>query len=445
MSMLTLFGRPVQPRPMVKVDAPFLTSRPGARGTTRWFFQPPSRHLAKGWAAVRLHDKYERPIVEPLEAAAACRLLAEIYTRWLAGEEGYGPHRIDRLGRVVAAPSRKICKGRNFRPGQVGAMVRDYYQHDMFKTGLAAKTQEDYRVYLDILVEKFGDHYWQEISAGAAREWLVARALAGGASGAHSLYRTCRAFFGKARLLYNEVGHPGIVPEERNPFTSLNLSLPRATLIVWPRAAVEAFVAIADELGQPSIGDAVVMMSWLGTRRQDWLHWPATFFERELIAFRQEKTGKALVLPWSIVPALLARVEEAKRRRTADAVAASTFFHDRDGLPWKDGGAFRRAFNELREVLVERHPTFATRYYVGSIEGEPLRLRSADLTMRAMRHTCITLNHDAGVPRALIAGISGHELATIDDVMACYTASTADQAQAALQIRMDHEAKGVKA
>ena len=47
----------VQPRPaMGKVDAPYLTSRPGAlrpdgSRSVRWFFQPPSRDAAKGWAA----------------------------------------------------------------------------------------------------------------------------------------------------------------------------------------------------------------------------------------------------------------------------------------------------------------------------------------------------------------------------------------------------------
>ena len=34
-----------------------------------------------------------------------------------------------------------------------------------------------------------------------------------------------------------------------------------------------------------------------------------------------------------------------------------------------------------------------------------------------MRHTCITLNHDAGLPRELIRAITGHELDTIDQVL----------------------------
>lgn len=434
--------RLVQPRPpMGKVRIPYLTSRPGAKGQPpRFFFQPPSRDRAKGWAAVRLHDEFERPIGSELAAAVACEKLADIYTRWRAGEEGYGPHRIDRLGRVVAAPVRKIRRAANFKPGQVGAMVADFRSSDMWRDELGDKTRSEYAIYLGVLVDRFGDDYWWDITRGAAREWLVGRGRAGGQSGMHACYRTCRAFFNKAGLLYNDPKHPGIVPPERNPFLKLNLSLPTAALVVWPQAAIEAFVALCDERGHPSIGDAVVMMSWLGTRRQDWIKWPATWFDRPLLAFRQDKTNKALVLPWDIVPALKARVDEAKRRRTADAVSATTFFHDGQGLPWGKAGRFRDAFNELREELVRRHPTFPTRYFVGLLD-DPLLLPTEELTMRSMRHTCITLNHDAGVPRERIAAITGHELATIDDVMRHYTAVTADQAEAALQMRLAHEAK----
>jgi hypothetical protein len=42
-------------------------------------------------------------------------------------------------------------------------------------------------------------------------------ALRVAAAGAHALYRTVRAFFGKVRLCYDDVGHPGFVREDRNP------------------------------------------------------------------------------------------------------------------------------------------------------------------------------------------------------------------------------------
>ena len=89
---------------------------------------------------------------------------------------------------------------------------------------------------------------------------------------------------GKTRLIYNEVGHPGVVPDERSPFTSLDLGLPKSPMILWPREAIDLFVKLADDSGQPSIGDAIVKMSWLGIRKQDWLDWPASVFDQDLLA-----------------------------------------------------------------------------------------------------------------------------------------------------------------
>jgi hypothetical protein len=145
------------------------------------------------------------------------------------------------------------------------------------------------------------------------------------------------------------------------------------------------------------------------------------------------------------VPALVQRISAAFERRKKAGVESTTFFHDDKGLPWKDADAFRDAFNGLRKVLAKKHPTFATRYYVGLDPDDPLSLPAAKLTMRTMRHTCITLNHDANVPRELIRAITGHEMDTIDQVLKCYAASTADQAAAALNIRMAHESKEASA
>ena len=426
---------------VAKLSAPYLAKRVNRDGSVRFYFQPRSKDTKHGWAIVRLHDRSELPIKDELAAAEACRSIVAIYAAWQAGEPGAGPHRIDRLGRVLKENAiQKPKKIHHRMPGQIGEMVADYLNHQVFLK-LSKKTQKEYRIYLDLFVQKFGDAYWHRLAPGTARSWLLERSERSGPAGAHALYRTVRAFFGKVRLCYDDVDHPGFVREDRNPFASLDLSLPKAAVVVWPRAAVDAFVGLADGLGQPSMGDAIVMMSWLGVRRQDWLYWPAAVFDRELVTFAQEKTDKALVLPWSLIPALAGRVAAAKARRTSQGVSATTFFHDSHGRPWSSASAFRKAFNALREELIKQHPYFPTRYYVGIDPVDPLRLPTSHLTMRTMRHTCVTLNHDAGVPRELISSITGHEPANIDAVLAHYTARTADQATAALNMRIAHEAK----
>ena len=147
------------------------------------------------------------------------------------------------------------------------------------------------------------------------------------------------------------------------------------------------------------------------------------------------------MLPWSLVSELVQRVAAAEERRKTSAVSARTFFHDHDGRPWASAQAFRRAFNSLREKLEQEHGCFATRYYVGLVNGDPLAVPTSKLTIRTMRHTCLTLNFDAGVPPNLIGGITGHSPDEINDILAHYRARTADQAAAALELRMAHEAK----
>lgn len=442
---LTAALRLVQPRaPMGKVDVPYLVTHTNKDGSLRHYFAPRQQDRRHGWATVRLHDRFDRPIRDAVAAAEACTAVATVYRRWRAGETDAGPHRIDKLGRVVEAPAKRkrgSARSRLYRPGQVGAMVTDYIHSDVFKDELGDKTQQDYRIYLGLFAAEFGETDWRQLAPAMVRKWLRRRAAEGGPAGAHALYRAARALFGKVRLIYDSVDHPGFVPAHANPLVDLDLGLPTGTILPWPRAAVDAFVALADAEGEPSIGDAIVMMSWLGVRRQDWLAWPADFFDRELIAFRQVKTEIPNVLPWSMVPALAARVAAAKARRTADAVAATTFFHNRDGRPWADAVAFRKVFNGLRAKLVETHPTFPTRFYVGLVEGEPLALPAGKLAMRTMRHTCVTFCFDAGIPSQLIGGITGHSQDEIDQILAHYRARTADQAAAALQLRMDHEAK----
>ena len=120
-----------------------------------------------------------------------------------------GPHLIDKLGRVVADLEREahgkdsgnrvrqeLAGQKFYRPGQIGAMVADYKNHDVYMS-LADKTQLEYRVYLDKFVDKFGETHWRRLSPGSLRSWLREYGAANVWAGMHSLYRTIRAFFGK--------------------------------------------------------------------------------------------------------------------------------------------------------------------------------------------------------------------------------------------------------
>ena len=73
--------------------------------------------------------------------------------------------------------------------------------------------------------------------------------------------------------------------------------------------------------------------------------------------------------------------------------------------------------------------------------SDPMRLPTKRLTMRLLRHTCITALHDAGCMREQIRAITGHTIASINEVLDRYTKLTADQAGAALAKRLAHEGR----
>lgn len=186
-------------------------------------------------------------------------------------------------------------------------------------------------------------------------------------------------------------------------------------------------------------------MSWLAPRKQDWLDCPPDVFDNDMLAFAQEKTSLPNVIPRRMAQPLVDRIEAAKARRrddqrsAMDVVNSTKSFHDGLGRPWKDADDFRDAFNVLRDRLVAKHPFFPTSYYVGILPGNPLAIPTKRLTMRTLRHTCVTLYFDAGVPPHLIGGITGHSQDEVDEILAYYRARTADQAAAALTWRIEYE------
>lgn len=141
------------------------------------------------------------------------------------------------------------------------------------------------------------------------------------------------------------------------------------------------------------------------------------------------------------MPELKARVDAAKARQQRSGVRATTFFVDDVGQrPWS-ASRFFAAFSKLRDELARRHESFPTKYAVKHYAGEPMRIPTSWLTMRTLRHTCITALHDAGCVREQIRAITGHTIASINEVLDRYTKLTSDQAGAALMRRLAHHSQ----
>lgn len=438
-------SRPEGRRRPVKITARWLTSRANQDGSRRFYFQPRSRDVAKGWpSTVALRDEHGGILRDPVKAAAQVAPLAALYDGWLAGLPDHGPDRLDLATGTVRDPSqqplaaRQALSGQAWAAGTIGAIVADYEASRYFLK-LAAGTQADYRYTNGLLVEAFGPHQWRDLSESDCSAWIEA-VMAEAPSMGHQLYRQSRAVLGKARLIYKK-GAPGHIPKGHNPFAALDIETPDAKLIVWTEEIIPLFVAHCDAKGAPSFGDAALFMSWIGTRRNDWSRWPADFFDRAIVGFRPRKTrrssNKAVVIPWTVVPALRQRIEAANARleKIDGKVRPATFFYDdSNNRPWTEK-RFGARFRELRDSFAAQHPAFRVHYFVDVVPGDPFLLPSKLLTARSWRHTCVTLLLDKGTPPDQIVPITGHTLDGIKTIEKNYRALTAAQAAGGLAHR----------
>lgn len=95
--------------------------------------------------------------------------------------------------------------------------------------------------------------------------------------------------------------------------------------------------------------------------------------------------------------------------------------------------------DDYRLCLAALAEKFGQRQWSTISAKDPMRMPTAWLTMRTLRHTCITALHDAGCTREQIRAITGHTIASINEVLDRYTKLTAEQAGAALSKRLSHE------
>lgn len=448
---------------MVAIKVPWLRQRRDAHGV-RFYFEPESRHRSQGWRMLRLLDPHGRPCADALAAARVCQPIAALYAAWRAGDAGAQPARIgtDCVVRDVAALSataiRKAAPTARFRPGTIGAIVVDYRASRHFLTvkdadgrriERPAATRRSYGQCLDLLVAAWGTVHWAEISPSMAEDWIEDLMQETPAFG-HAVYRVARLVLNVARRLYPSDASPGFVPKGANPFERLDMPTPKADPHPWPASIVPLFVASADAIGLPSIGDAIHFNAWLGQRNADIVALSLAAFEPSRpLWVSQTKTGADVILPWSMVPGGLDRWRAAVERRRASPrrVAATTFvIDDRTGRPL-DVDRMRALYGETRAHLVATlrgraasgDARWPADYLARHFADDPFAVDAARLKLASLRATAVTRLAEAGV--ADIGAITGHSDATLTTILAHYRARTTTRATAAFQQRLDHEGK----
>lgn len=407
---------------MATIRVRYLVSRPGRGGLPRWFWQPSPSLRAEGFAAVRVPADWARygeaSALERAAIAAAHALNEELDAM--------------RAARASAAPALPPPAART-----LAELIAAYQASEAFRAKAPA-TQRGYRQCLAKL------EAWGGAAPVRAIDPMRVQKLQ------HGLRRTpafANATVRVLRLLLEFGRRNGWVAANAAMRPALTGSEP--TGLIWPRAAVAAFVQAADEAGRPSLGTAVLLNEWLGQREGDVLRMPRTVLrgqgaDRRLV-LRQSKTGAGVTLPVGMVPALADRLaEELARGAGRNPLPTTIIVSEATGQAYK-ADYFRHEFARIRAKAALAHPEgFEVDHLMPGrdmADADAFTVRMQDLTFMALRHTAVTRLVEAGCDVPLIASVTGHSQETVTALMRRYMVRTGEMTRLAFQKRMDAERK----
>ncbi len=207
-----------------------------------------------------------------------------------------------------------------------------------------------------------------------------------------------------------------------NPCHHLGLPKPPPRVVVWEIEEVRAFVRAADHpaIDRPELADAVMLALFSGQRQGDILAFTGAGTSEGVTRLVQHKTGTRVEIP--IVAPLAARLAVMARRRIDRAIAAPELIVNsttgRGFLP----STFRHDFADLRARVAAGDAALGLAPCPGI----------AERNFQDLRDTMLTWLHRAGADMKTIAGVSGHALSSIAQVLPHYVALGAPEAKQAM-------------
>lgn len=199
---------------------------------------------------------------------------------------------------------------------------------------------------------------------------------------------------------------------DTNPARDLGLMRAPARLVMWLPKQIETFVKLADELGLPSVADAVIAALHSGQRQADILRLPVHIFAEDRIKLSQLKTRALIDAP--MTPQMRARVSSIIERRGAGGVVRlDTLILREDGTEY-DRRSFNVNFVKVRDAAKAIDASFAGLKYLDLRDTAVTRLALSECTM------------------AEISAITGHSLQTIQQIMKHYLVMQPEMADAAI-------------
>lgn len=216
-----------------------------------------------------------------------------------------------------------------------------------------------------------------------------------------------------------------------NPRQGMEFERPEGRVVLVTIPEFLAWVAAADALGRPSIGDSFYLALFTGQRQTDRL---AMRDESEIDgrhAFRQSKTGELVDIKEA--PQLTARLDAARARVAAITLRLGLrerpkeiVINEENGRPY-DESTYRHWVSTARELAIKGSnalglapcPTLA---FINA-RGEPDQKHDQDL-----RDTCVMMLDRAGCDLLTICDITGHSYKSAQTIVKHYRARNPDRA-----------------
>ena len=392
---------------MARLKIRHLVPKPGRGGGMRYYWQPSAALREAGWTTVRLNDDLAKAVAEA--EARNAELDA-----WRAGT-ATGPDERP----AEAGPAH----------GSVAHLVALWRDDEAYRE-LKPNSKRVYDWAIDVVLE------WTD----AGRE--PARAVTGRVC--KKLYSTLRRshphkanmVLTVMRLLFKFGLGEGLV--SHNPATTVTMrgTEPRVAIWLWHQTTL--FVDQADELGYPSVGDAVMLGRGLGQRLGDTLDriWVARQDGSHRV--RQTKTGTIVNVPE--MPWLSRRLDQARARLdalgcTCPQIVVNEKTGDRYGLR-----VFQERFNLVRAAAAAREAKLIKAGELPAPNPELIgQLPIAELRFQDLRDTAATALAEASCSIPHICSITGHSLTSATNLLRHYLAMTDELAREAIAKAIAHE------
>lgn len=275
----------------------------------------------------------------------------------------------------------EACKNRKRPPeGTLFGLIASYRASTEF-TSRAESTQKEYRRYLKLIEEAFGEMEIEALEARGARgmfkEWRDSMS---------DRPRTADAAWTMlARVLSvaKDRGRIAVNPCERGG----RLYTADRKDALWTEELIGRFLAHAS----PQLRLAMLMALWTGQRQGDLLRLTWEAYDGRAIRLRQKKTGARLVVP--VGKPLREALDQERQARTDQAIATIQILLNSRNQAWSSDG-FRTSWGKACKAA--------------GVKG---------VTFHDLRGSAVTRLAVAGCTVPEIAAISGHSLKDVEDIL----------------------------